>query len=217
MLNSPESFLLGTEAAICNGLVSWSQETPIRLNAPDERRLVQGCLANDPQSQETLYTRYVRRMYAVCLRYARHEAEAQDMLQDGFIRVFAKLKDFRQEGSLEGWVRRIVVTTAINHLRKQRVRMEHIGTDDAAPVAVPEEALSALGVQDVQELVAALPDGYRTVFNLYAIEGYDHAEIAEMLGIGESTSRSQLAKARRLLQEQINELATHVHTGRTSH
>jgi RNA polymerase sigma-70 factor (ECF subfamily) len=178
--------------------------------------LVQGCLANDAKSQEALYTRYVRRMYAVCLRYARHEAEAQDMLQDGFIRVFGKLRDFRQAGSLEGWVRRIMVTTCINHLRRLAVRMEHIGTDDLPAPAVPEEALATLGLQEVQALLAALPTGYRTVFNLYAVEGYDHAEIAALLGIGESTSRSQLAKARRMLQQRINELDEHVHTRKTS-
>lgn len=189
--------------------------TPIGLNALDERTLVQGCLANDPQSQEALYSRYAPRMYAVCLRYARRAAEAQDMLQDGFIRVFNKLAHFRHDGSLEGWIRRIMVTTAIDHLRRHAVRKEHFTADDGVDAPVPADALDALGVQEVHALLAELPHGYRTVFCLYAIEGFDHAEIGAMLGVGESTSRSQLAKARRMLQQRINELTTHVHTGRT--
>ena len=151
-------------------------------------------------------------MYAVCLRYAHGHEQAQDMLQDGFIRVFNKLGQFRYEGSLEGWVRRIIVRTAIDHLRREAVQLVQIGDHRAEEPVVAEEALAALGVEELRGLISTLPDGYRTVFNLCAIDGYEHAEIARMLGIGESTSRSQLAKARRMLQLRIQEITTYVHT-----
>ena len=183
----------------------------------NERELVQGCLRGDRRCEEDLYNRCSRRMYAVCLRYARHELEAQDILQEGFIKVFEKLKDFRMEGSLEGWIRRIMVHTAINHYRKKSFQMERSGLDRIPEEPILATALEELGEKELMAMVAALPEGYRMVFNLYAIEGFDHAEIAGMLGCGESTSRSQLSKARRMLQERINETRTYVHAGRTSH
>lgn len=181
-----------------------------------ERELVQGCLKEDRRCQELLYARYARRMYAVCLRYARHELEAQDLMQEGFIRVFDKLGSFRMEGSLEGWVRRIMVHTAINHYRRKSVQQERLGLEHVPETPVAELAVDRLGEQDLLLLIARLPAGYRMVFNLYAVEGFDHAEIAEMLGFGESTSRSQLAKARRILQQRINEQNVYVQTGTTS-
>lgn len=156
-------------------------------------------------------------MYAVCLRYARHELEAQDLMQEGFIRVFSKLKDFRMEGSLEGWIRRIMVHTAINQYRRKSFQQERFGLEKLPDDPVPADALDRLGAEELMGLVNALPDGYRMVFNLFAIEGFDHAEIAELLGCGESTSRSQLAKARRMLQAMINQNTTPVHAGNASH
>lgn len=168
--------------------------------------MAEGCRREDRRCQEVLYTRFARRMYAVCLRYARHRAEAQDLMQDGFVRVFDKVQGFRMEGSLEGWVRRIMINTCINHYRKKSVRNEVLGTDHLAERSVAPMAVHNLGEEELLSMVSELPDGYRMVFNLFAIEGYDHAEIAAMLGCGESTSRSQLAKARRLLQARLNEL-----------
>lgn len=168
-----------------------------------EHDLIVGCQREERQAQEALYARYSRRMFAVCLRYARHRSEAEDLLQEGFIRVFDKLSGFRMEGSLEGWVRRIMVHTCINHHRKSSVRNEVLGTLTRPERAVPPMAVANLGQQELLLLVQALPEGYRMVFNLFAIEGYDHAEIAELLGCAESTSRSQLAKARRMLQKRI--------------
>lgn len=182
-----------------------------------ERELVKGCLGGDRRCQEGLYDRYARRMYAVCLRYARHELEAQDLMQEGFIRVFDKLKDFRLEGSLEGWVRRIMVHTAINHYRRKSFHLERFGLERLPDSPVESDALDQLGQEEILSLVASLPDGYRMVFNLFAIEGYDHSEIAELLGCGESTSRSQLAKARRLLQQKLLAQSTPVHAGQASH
>ncbi|HRH37047.1 MAG TPA: sigma-70 family RNA polymerase sigma factor [Flavobacteriales bacterium] len=182
-----------------------------------ERELVKGCLDGEHRCQEALYSRYARRMYAVCLRYARHELEAQDLMQEGFIRVFEKLKDFRMDGSLEGWVRRIMVHTSINHYRKKAFQMEKFGMERMPDDVVESDAVGKLGEQELLSMVSSLPDGYRMVFNLYAIEGYDHAEIADLIGCGESTSRSQLAKARRLLQQKINARSTPSYAGQASH
>ncbi|MCB9182542.1 MAG: sigma-70 family RNA polymerase sigma factor [Flavobacteriales bacterium] len=182
-----------------------------------ERELIKGCLDGDRRCQESLYDRYARRMYAVCLRYARHELEAQDLMQEGFIRVFEKLKDFRLEGSLEGWVRRIMVHTSINHYRRKSFQQERFGLERLPEHPVEADALDQLGQAEILAMVAALPDGYRMVFNLFAIEGYDHAEIAELLGCGESTSRSQLAKARRHLQQMMLAQSTPIHAGDTPH
>jgi RNA polymerase sigma factor (sigma-70 family) len=170
-----------------------------------ERELVEGCQREDRRCQETLYGRYSRRMYAVCLRYARHQLEAQDLMQEGFIRVFDKLHAFRMEGSLEGWIRRIMVHTCINHYRKKAFQNERFGMEHVPDEAVAPMAIDHLGQEELLKLVSALPDGYRMVFNLFAIEGFDHAEIAEMIGCAESTSRSQLAKARRMLQQRLGE------------
>ena len=180
-----------------------------------ERELVQGCLDEDRRCQELLYARYARRMYAVCLRYARHELEAQDLMQEGFIRVYDKLRDFRRQGSLEGWVRRIMVHTAINHYRRKAFQQERFGLEKLPEEPVDSTAIEQMGEQELLKLVSELPDGYRTVFNLYAIDGFDHAEIATMLGCGESTSRSQLAKARRMLQVRLNAITTPVHAGKS--
>ena len=182
-----------------------------------ERELVKGCQREDRRSQETLYGRFARRMYAVCLRYARHQMEAQDLMQEGFVRVFDKLHGFRMEGSLEGWIRRIMVHTCINHYRKKAFQNEHIGMEHMPEGTVSATAVEHLGQEELMKLIGELPDGYRMVFNLYAIEGYDHAEIAQMIGCGESTSRSQLAKARRMLQERIAQQdVTHAHERGTS-
>ena len=191
--------------------------TSLRLRELSEREMIEGCLRGDRRSQEVLYARYARRMFAVCLRFARHQLEAEDLMQEGFIRVFEKLPDFRMEGSLEGWVRRIMVHTSINQYRRKSFKMEKFGLEHLPEEPVAADALDRMGVKDLMEMVASLPDGYRMVFNLFAIEGYDHAEIAEMIGCGESTSRSQLAKARRMLQAKINSKSTPVHARSASH
>ena len=171
-----------------------------------EYDLARACQREERSAQEALYARYARRMFAVCLRYARHRAEAEDLLQEGFVRVFDKLDGFRMEGSLEGWIRRIMVHTCINHLRKRSVRDEVLGTDHVQERSVSPEAVANLGQQELMALIGELPAGYRAVFNLYAIEGYNHAEIAALMGFGESTSRSQLAKARQQLKRRLEEL-----------
>lgn len=142
-------------------------------------------------------------MLAVCRRYTRHHMEAEDILQDAFIKVFKHLEKFEQRGSFEGWIRRIVVNTALKNIDKKSFTNEQIGGEENHdPGAVPS-VYGSLGAEDLMQLIARLPEGYRVVFNLYAIEGFSHKEIAEVLGIGESTSRSQLVKARKMLQEMV--------------
>ena len=140
-------------------------------------------------------------MLGVCRRYARNMDDAKDILQDSFIKIFNHLNDFRNEGSLEGWMRKIMVHTALNHYRNSSFKSEKSGLDKQQNAAeIDPDAMDNLNEQDIMNAISALPDGYRMVFNLYAVEGYSHKEIAEILGIDESTSRSQLFKARNILK-----------------
>lgn len=145
-------------------------------------------------------------MYYVCLRYASSDEEAQDMLQEGFIRMFSKLDSYKGNGSFEGWVRRVFVNTAIKYYHKMRKHNSTDSLDSVASRKVRATAISELSEKEILRLIRELPDGYRHVFNMYAVEGYSHKEIAEQMGIEESTSRSQLVKARRLLQIKVNNL-----------
>ena len=151
-----------------------------------------------------MYDRYAGKMYAVCLRYARSSADAADILQEGFVKVFTKIDQFHFQGSFEGWVRRIMVNTALRTYQRQRFDLEQSGYERMPDAPVDPDAIATLSEQELLALIAKLPDGYRMVFNLVAVEGFSHAEAAEMLGIQESTSRSQLTKARRWLVEQVN-------------
>ncbi len=144
-------------------------------------------------------------MMAVCLRYARSREEAEDLLQDAFIKVFDGIGDFQFKGSLEGWIRKITVNTALRHYKRSSFRPEHNGVEWDIEMAEEPDVYGQLEEEDLMRLIARLPDGYRVVFNLYAIEGYSHKEIADMLGIQESTSRSQLVKARKMLQIWLTE------------
>ncbi len=145
-------------------------------------------------------------MYAVCLRYARTREDAADILQEGFVKVFTKLDQFQFQGSFEGWIRRVIVNTALRTYQKQRYDYEQTGYERLPDMPVDPDAVSMLSEAELMGLVQRLPDGYRAVFNLVAIEGYSHAEAAEMLGIQESTSRSQLTKARRHLEEEVSRI-----------
>jgi RNA polymerase sigma-70 factor (ECF subfamily) len=169
-----------------------------------DKELIDKCLENDPRAQEVLYSRYSRRMYGVCLRFARNTLEADDILQEGFIKVFSFLKDFRQEGSLEGWIRRTIVNTAINYYNSKQNEWNETSIEKAQTFSSDtEDALSKISAADLLTLIHELPEGYRMVFNLYVIEGYNHQEIAEMLKISENTSKSQLSRARMALQDRL--------------
>jgi len=165
--------------------------------------LIQGCIDGDPRMQEELYRKFSPKMYAVCLRYAGNNDDAQDLLQDGFIKVFRNLTKFRNEGSFEGWMRRVFVNTSIEHYR----RKVHLNSISEQEERIIEDAsvsvLDQLAERDIVQLVRELSPGYRAVFNLYVIEGYSHKEIADMLQISEGTSKSRLARAKSILQKKV--------------
>lgn len=141
----------------------------------------------------------------VCYRYTESLADAEDVLQEGFIRVFTSLDQFRFEGSFEGWIRRIMVHTALNYLKKNKSFKKELELEEEYHPVVKEKALSGLYKDEVLQVLESLPVGYRTIINLYAIEGYSHKEIGEMLHISEGTSRSQYSRGKKLLSEKINE------------
>lgn len=147
-------------------------------------------------------------MYGICLRFTKNTMDAEDLLHDGFIKVLTNLSNFKHEGSFEGWMRRLMVNTAINHYRRKSSHSEQ--DFETSGVEYTEfdnsDVLKTLAADELLKLVQALPDGYRMVFNLYVIEGYKHQEIAQMLGVTENTSKSQLAKARRHLQDAVKKL-----------
>ena len=172
-----------------------------------ERDLVAGCIQGKASCQQALFERFAGKMLVVCQRYGRHQMEAEDILQEAFIKVFEHLDQFGFKGSLEGWIRRIVVNTALKIFDRKSFAQEQIGIDPSWDSTDPEPLGDMqLHAEDLMRMIRSLPDGYRAVFNLYAIEGYNHQEIAEMLGTQESTSRSQLVKARKFLQMQLMEL-----------
>jgi len=166
-----------------------------------EQAILAGCLTNDPVAQRELYNRYSPKMLSVCYRFAQNREDAEDMLQEGFIRVFTQVHSFRNSGSFEGWIRRIIVHTCINFLKKHKKFNESLDLAYVVNVQVREETVPSLMLaRQVVECISLLPVGYRTVLNLYAIEGYSHKEIADMLEIEESTSRSQYTRAKTMLE-----------------
>lgn len=173
-----------------------------------EDELIRGCLRDDNACQKVIFHRFAGRMLGVCNRYARNSADAEDILQDAFIKVFDKIYQFKSEGSFEGWIRRIVVNTALKKYSLRRYEKEVVGYEinDRNESSMEPSAYTHLTEKELLDLINSLPDGYRLIFNLYVIEGYQHDEIAEMLGIQPSTSRSQLVKARNMLQKQILQL-----------
>ena len=145
-------------------------------------------------------------MYAVCLRYSNNSDDAQDLLQEGFIKVYRNLHRFRAEGSFEGWVRRVFVNSSIEHFRKKSIKLASVSEKEEANIEDADiSALDTLAEKDIIKLIQELSPGYRTVFNLYVVEGYSHKEISEQLGISEGTSKSQLARARGILQKKVTQ------------
>lgn len=166
-----------------------------------EESLLMGCCNNDPAAQRELYNRYSAKMLAVCYRYAYNRQDAEDMLQEGFIKVFTQIGSFQNKGSFEGWVRRIMVHTCINFLKKYKKFNENLDLEMASSVATKSDWIpSILQAKMVVECIRQLPVGYRTVLNLYAIEGFSHKEIGQILEIEESTSRSQYTRAKKMLE-----------------
>jgi len=169
-----------------------------------EQSLIAGCLEKDAAAQRELYNRFSPKMLSVCYRFAHNREDAEDMLQEGFIKVFTQIHTFQNKGVFEGWIRRIIVHTCINFLKKHKKFSDTVELDYANTIYVKEESLpSLMQAKQVVESIRLLPIGYRTVLNLYAIEGYSHKEIGEMLGISEEASRWHLHKARQILKEKL--------------
>ena len=167
-----------------------------------EEVMLHGCLNNVASAQEALYNRFSPRMLGVCYRFARNREDAEDMLQEGFIKVFSQMHQFRNQGALEGWIRRIVVHTCINVLKKNKKFADSVDLIHANSIHLNENNIhSILQAKQVVESIRLLPMGYRTVLNLYAIEGFSHKEIAAILDIEESTSRSQYTRAKAMLED----------------
>ena len=169
-----------------------------------DRLLIEKCLNRDPKAQEAMYKLYAPKMYGVCLRFAGNKMEAEDILQEGFIKIFTHLHEFRSEGPFEGWIRKTFINTAINYYHKKSRQLAEIDIEQASyAMSVEEGIIDRMSVGELTELIQKLPEGYRIVFNLSIIEGFSHKEIGEMLSISENTSKSQLSRARASLQEMI--------------
>ena len=173
-----------------------------------EDKLIKKVLSGDKRSQKTFYQMFAPKMYGVALRFSKDRDEANDMLQEGFIKVFSKLEFYRGDGSLEGWIRRTIVNTAINIYKRN---LKHRPSSDLDTVMIFKKSQNAspieqMSANELLDHIKKLPDGYRTVFNLYVVEGYSHKEIADMLDVSENTSKSQLSRARAYLQKRIQRI-----------
>ena len=171
-----------------------------------EAQLVAALKRGESRAHKVVYDRFAGKMLAVCTRYCANRADAEEVMLDGFMQVFEKIGQFREEGSFEGWIRRVMVTESLMFLRRSKQWRQEIPMDNVLVEPDYEWADTNLNESDLLRMVNQLPDGYRTVFNLYALEGYAHAEIADMLGISEGTSKSQLSRARAILQMNLKKL-----------
>ena len=167
-----------------------------------DEELIEGCLEGNRVAQKTLYDRYSSKMMGVCMRYANNYDDACDVLQEGFIKIFEKLGSYKKHGSFEGWIRRIFVNTALDHIRKTKNLKQMLEVDSVEYMLPQADGIvSSLAAEDLMKILGEIPVGYRTVFNMYAIEGYSHKEIAKELGISVNTSKSQYSRAKGFLRE----------------
>ena len=172
----------------------------------NEIELIRGCQNLDVTAQHMLFQVYAGKLMTICRRYAGDRHEAEDMLQEAFINIFKNINQYKSLGSFEGWIRRITVNASIQVLQKRKIRFAEIRNVPFEPESPDNSVLSSLDAEDLLKVISQLPDGYRTVFNLYVVEGYAHEEIAQMMKIEVATSRSQLSKARAMLRGKINSL-----------
>jgi RNA polymerase sigma-70 factor (ECF subfamily) len=168
-----------------------------------ELKLVTACLQGDKAAQHQFYLKFSPMLFAICKRYANDEDTAKDMFQEAMIKIFQKLADFRFEGSFEGWMKRVCVNQCLDTLKKSKAKFNESLSEDHVNLPAAVDIISDINAKNLMSLLEKLPVGYRTVFNLFAIEGYSHAEIATMLNITENTSKSQMFKARKWLQNQL--------------
>ncbi|HMM03334.1 MAG: RNA polymerase sigma factor [Dysgonomonas sp.] len=175
----------------------------------NELQIIAGCKEQKREAQKMLYEAYARKMYSICLRYSSDQDAAQDLLQDGFMKVFANIDSFQDRGSFEGWLKRVFINLALENLRKKKSIIQTSddvqNLPDVVDDSTEDEQMYKISEDELLKMVQDLPRGYSTVFNLYAIEDYSHKEIAEMMGINEGTSRSQYVRARNILQEKVKQ------------
>ena len=168
-----------------------------------EENLIKGCQKGDREYQQALYDKYCDGMYLVALRYSKMQQEAEDILQEAFVKVFRNIKDFRKDSSLAYWIKRIVVNTALNHQRSKLYLYPMVDVTELNDWSENESIISSMGYQELLELIQELPTGCQVIFNLFAIEGYKHHEIAKQLEISEGTSKSQYSRAKSILIQKI--------------
>ena len=171
----------------------------------DFKSIISDCIAGSRKAQAKLYHQFAPKMFGVCLRYAKDASEAEDSLQEGFLKVFTKIKSFRNEGSLEGWIRRIMVNVSLEKYRKQRLlySVEDVSIYDKEYHS--GDIISDISANDLLDMIQELPPRYKLVFNLYVMDGMSHQEIAKEMDITEGTSKSNLARARGILQQKVNQ------------
>lgn len=184
-----------------------SLESKRTASAMDDALLVKECAKGNSKAQRALFDKFAPKMMAVCLRYVRNQQEAEDVIQDAFVKIFQKIVEFKMEGSLEGWVRRIVVNTALDSIRRNKKLLDDMQVEEVQyKVSFTDHQFDAMHVDVLMKLINEMPDGYRVVFNMFAIEGYSHKEIADTLGVTENTSKSQFSRARAFLRAQLEKL-----------
>jgi len=171
---------------------------------PDQlEEIIKGCKAGKTKDQDILFRNYSSELFGVCLYYSKDYTEAEDILHDGFMKIFKNISKFRYKGSFEGWMRRIMINTALEKFRKERHLHAISDIEDHEEDFISEDVISSITAKDLIALIQQLSPKYRMVFNLYAIEGYTHKEIGKMVGISEGTSKSNLARARAILQKKV--------------
>lgn len=171
-----------------------------------ELQLIEGCKNGDRECQKLLYQKYARSMYGVCLRYTPNKESAEDLLQDGFLKVFSVIRSYIGKGSFEGWIKKVFINLALENIRREKSFTVYEDMQDIPDIAeVNDERISEISENDLLQMIQELPKGYQTVFNLYAIENMSHKEIAQLLNIAEGTSRSQYIRARQILQGKVQD------------
>lgn len=175
------------------------------MNQAELDEIIRGCIAGRRKSQKSLFDHFSDEMFGVCLYYSKDYTEAEDTLHEGFMKVFQKISQYKRTGSLAGWIKRIMINTALEKFRKQKLLFVVSDEMDPESDIEPERVINDLSAQDLIKMIGELTPQYRIVFNLYAIDGYSHKEISSMLGISEGTSKSNLARARYILQKKVKE------------
>jgi len=174
------------------------------MSTMDDFTLVTECIKGNPKAQKKLFDKFAPKMFSVCLRYMRNSQQAEDVLQDGLVKVFRKLPDYKNEGVLEGWIRRIMVNTCLDQIRKNVKFQGNIQAEEVEyKLEHKDFIVERMMAEDLMKLVQSMPEGYKVVFNMFAIEGYSHQEIAAALGVTESTSKSQYLRARAYLRDRL--------------